>query len=150
MESYNRFLYVCTGPGLAFIVFPRAVAMMPMPQVWSVCFFIMIILLSLDSQVSEHPLSMNKPLMNEKLMHLNVCVSSFQFVGLECLMTSVVDLFPYLRRGFRRELLLLVICTVCCLLGFSLVTEVGTMDTLAKKSEHTLIHPAQVEQCPSS
>ncbi|XP_030009834.1 sodium- and chloride-dependent GABA transporter 2-like [Sphaeramia orbicularis] len=86
-----------SGPGLAFIVFPRAVAMMPMPQVWSVCFFIMIILLSLDSQ----------------------------FVGLECLMTSVVDLFPYLRRGFRRELLLLVICTVCCLLGLSLVTEGG-------------------------
>lgn len=86
-----------SGPGLAFIVFPRAVAMMPMPQVWSVCFFIMIILLSLDSQ----------------------------FVGLECLMTSVVDLFPYLRRGFRRELLLLVICTVCCLMGFSLVTEGG-------------------------
>ncbi|KAM9846437.1 sodium- and chloride-dependent GABA transporter 2-like [Aulostomus maculatus] len=87
-----------SGPGLAFIVYPRAVAMMPMPQVWSVCFFIMIILLSLDSQ----------------------------FVGLECLMTSLVDLFPaYLRQGFRRELVLLVICCTCCLLGFSLVTQGG-------------------------
>nr|XP_057943107.1 sodium- and chloride-dependent GABA transporter 2-like [Doryrhamphus excisus] len=87
-----------SGPGLAFIVFPRAVAMMPMPQVWAVCFFLMIILLGLDSQ----------------------------FVGLECLMTSLVDLFPsYLRRGYRRELVLLAICTVCCLLGLSLVTEGG-------------------------
>uniref|UniRef100_A0A668B071 Transporter n=1 Tax=Myripristis murdjan TaxID=586833 RepID=A0A668B071_9TELE len=87
-----------SGPGLAFIVYPRAVSMMPMPQVWSVCFFLMIILLGLDSQ----------------------------FVGLECLMTSVVDLFPVLmRRGFRRELLLLAICTVCCLLGLTLVTEGG-------------------------
>ncbi|KAJ0003928.1 hypothetical protein NQD34_010142 [Periophthalmus magnuspinnatus] len=87
-----------SGPGLTFIVYPRAVAMMPMPQVWSVCFFLMIILLSLDSQ----------------------------FVGLECLMTSLVDLFPvYLRQGFRRELLLLLICSVCCLLGLSLVTEGG-------------------------
>ncbi|XP_074527607.1 sodium- and chloride-dependent betaine transporter-like [Halichoeres trimaculatus] len=87
-----------SGPGLAFIAYPRAVAMMPMPQVWSVCFFIMIILLGLDSQ----------------------------FVGLECLMTSLVDLFPtHLRQGCRRELVLLAICVVCCLLGFSLVTEGG-------------------------
>uniref|UniRef100_A0A671XP27 Transporter n=1 Tax=Sparus aurata TaxID=8175 RepID=A0A671XP27_SPAAU len=87
-----------SGPGLAFIVYPRAVAMMPVPQVWSVCFFVMIILLGLDSQ----------------------------FVGLECLMTSLVDLFPtYLRQGFRRELLLLAICSTCCVLGLSLVTEGG-------------------------
>uniref|UniRef100_A0A674AIZ7 Transporter n=1 Tax=Salmo trutta TaxID=8032 RepID=A0A674AIZ7_SALTR len=87
-----------SGPGLAFIVYPRAVAMMPMPQIWSACFFIMIILLGLDSQ----------------------------FVGLECLMTSVVDLFPnFLRREFRRELLLLAICTTCFILGLALVTEGG-------------------------
>ncbi|XP_077361471.1 sodium- and chloride-dependent GABA transporter 2-like isoform X2 [Festucalex cinctus] len=87
-----------SGPGLAFIVYPRAVAMMPMPQVWAACFFLMIILLGLDSQ----------------------------FVGLECLMTSLVDLYPsYLRQGYRRELVLLAICAVCCLLGLSLVTEGG-------------------------
>lgn len=40
-------------------------------------------------------------------------------------MTSLVDLFPnVLRKGCRRELLLLAICSICCLLGFSLVTEV--------------------------
>ncbi|XP_077401968.1 sodium- and chloride-dependent GABA transporter 2-like isoform X2 [Vanacampus margaritifer] len=87
-----------SGPGLAFVVYPRAVAMMPMPQVWAVCFFLMIILLSLDSQ----------------------------FVGLECLMTSLVDLYPsYLRQGYRRELVLLAICAVSCLLGLSMVTEGG-------------------------
>ncbi|KTG18082.1 hypothetical protein cypCar_00029608, partial [Cyprinus carpio] len=39
-----------SGPGLAFIAYPQAVAMMPLPQLWAVCFFIMIILLGLDTQ----------------------------------------------------------------------------------------------------
>lgn len=42
---------VLTGPGLAFIAFPRAVSMMPVPQLWAACFFIMIIMLGLDTQV---------------------------------------------------------------------------------------------------
>ncbi|CAL8335510.1 unnamed protein product [Merluccius merluccius] len=87
-----------TGPGLAFIAYPRAVAMMPFPQLWSVCFFVMVILLGADTQ----------------------------FVSLECLMTSVTDMFPTVfRRGYRRELLLLCLCTVCFLLGLLLVTEGG-------------------------
>ncbi|TNN86264.1 Sodium- and chloride-dependent betaine transporter [Liparis tanakae] len=38
-----------SGPGLAFIVFPQAVAMMPLPQLWAACFFLMLILLGLDT-----------------------------------------------------------------------------------------------------
>ncbi|KAL2094405.1 hypothetical protein ACEWY4_009124 [Coilia grayii] len=87
-----------SGPGLAFIVYPRAVAVMPVPQVWSACFFLMIILLGLDSQ----------------------------FVGIECLMTSLTDMFPTkLRKGFRRELLLLLFCVAAFLVGLSFVTEGG-------------------------
>uniref|UniRef100_A0AAQ4R5I4 Transporter n=1 Tax=Gasterosteus aculeatus aculeatus TaxID=481459 RepID=A0AAQ4R5I4_GASAC len=86
------------GPGLAFIAYPRAVSMMPFPQLWAVCFFLMIIMLGLDTQ----------------------------FVSLEALMTSVTDLYPHLiRRGQRRELLLLLVCVVCFLMGLVMVTPGG-------------------------
>lgn len=42
------------GPGLAFIAYPQAVAMMPLPQLWSAFFFIMVIFLGLDSEVKYY------------------------------------------------------------------------------------------------
>ncbi|XP_056099007.1 sodium- and chloride-dependent GABA transporter 2-like isoform X3 [Rhinichthys klamathensis goyatoka] len=87
-----------SGPGLAFIAYPQAVAMMPLPQVWAVCFFIMIILLGLDTQ----------------------------FVAVECIITSVMDLFPMvLRRAGRREIFLLLFCLTCFFGELILVTEGG-------------------------
>ena len=55
VQSFHFFdcLVLTAGPGLAFIAYPRAVAMMPFPQIWAIFFFVMIILLGLDSQVSR-------------------------------------------------------------------------------------------------
>ncbi|XP_066559183.1 sodium- and chloride-dependent GABA transporter 2-like isoform X2 [Amia ocellicauda] len=87
-----------SGPGLVFITYPRVVAMMPLPQLWSVCFFIMAILLAVDSQ----------------------------FVGVETVLMAIVDSFPSaLRRGYRRELLLLLLCAVRFLIGLLMLTEGG-------------------------
>ncbi|XP_008317991.1 sodium- and chloride-dependent GABA transporter 2-like isoform X2 [Cynoglossus semilaevis] len=87
-----------SGPGLAFIAYPRAVAMMPFPQLWAVCFFVMIILLGLDSE----------------------------FVGLEALATGISDMNPsFFHVGARRELLLLAISVVSFFIGLVMVTEGG-------------------------
>uniref|UniRef100_A0AAX7TE22 Transporter n=1 Tax=Astatotilapia calliptera TaxID=8154 RepID=A0AAX7TE22_ASTCA len=87
-----------SGPGLAFIAYPQAVAMMPLPQLWSICFFVMLILLGLDTQ----------------------------FVAMEVVMTSFIDMFPkVLRRAGRREIFLLLFCLICFFSQLVMVTEGG-------------------------
>uniref|UniRef100_A0A8B9K0U5 Transporter n=1 Tax=Astyanax mexicanus TaxID=7994 RepID=A0A8B9K0U5_ASTMX len=87
-----------SGPGLAFIAYPQAVAMIPLPQLWAVCFFIMVILLCVDTQ----------------------------FTAIEGIVTSVTDVFPRVLRGARRrEIFLLLFCIICYLTQIIMVTEGG-------------------------
>lgn len=56
----------------------------------------------------------------------NLSLLPSQFVLVECLATNVSDLLPrYLRKLLARELLVLVICGLCLLLGLLLFTEVN-------------------------
>ncbi|XP_075896026.1 sodium- and chloride-dependent GABA transporter ine-like [Nelusetta ayraudi] len=87
------------GPGLVFVVCPEILSTMPVPQLWSVLFFFMLLLLSLDSQ----------------------------FANVDVAITFIKDEFghkalPYLR---REELVTLVICAVGFILGLPHVTKGG-------------------------
>ncbi|XP_078594952.1 sodium- and chloride-dependent creatine transporter 1-like isoform X1 [Branchiostoma floridae x Branchiostoma japonicum] len=86
-----------SGPGLVFIAYPRALSLMPLAPLWSCLFFFMIILVGLDSQ----------------------------FVGVEGFVTAVVDMIPYLRRGYNRELFIAGLCVFNFLLGLTMVTNGG-------------------------
>uniref|UniRef100_A0A8D2N0T2 Transporter n=1 Tax=Zonotrichia albicollis TaxID=44394 RepID=A0A8D2N0T2_ZONAL len=87
-----------SGPGLAFIAYPKAVTMMPLSPLWAALFFMMLIFLGLDSQ----------------------------FVCVESIVTAVVDMYPKVfRRGYRRELLILGLSVVSYFLGLIMLTEGG-------------------------
>ncbi len=48
-----------------------------------------------------------------------------QFVGVEGFVTAIVDEIPHiLRKGYRKEIFIGVVCAVCYLVGLSMVTEV--------------------------
>uniref|UniRef100_UPI003AAA4382 sodium- and chloride-dependent GABA transporter 2-like n=1 Tax=Centroberyx gerrardi TaxID=166262 RepID=UPI003AAA4382 len=87
-----------SGPGLAFIAYPRAVALMPVPQLWAIFFFVMIIFLGLDSEFVYH----------------------------EALVTAISDMYPsFFQIPCRRKLLLLGISVGSFLIGLLMVTEGG-------------------------
>ncbi|XP_061124985.1 sodium- and chloride-dependent GABA transporter 2 isoform X2 [Syngnathus typhle] len=87
-----------SGPGLAFIAYPRAVTMMPFSPLWAALFFIMIVFLGLDSQ----------------------------FVCVESLVTAIVDMYPAtFRRKNRRELFLLLVVSLSFLVGLIMLMEGG-------------------------
>lgn len=87
-----------SGPGLAFIAYPKAVSLMPVAPVWAALFFLMLLLLGLDSQ----------------------------FVGVEGFVTGILDLLPgkfYIR--YRREVAVAICCLLCFIIDLSMVTQGG-------------------------
>lgn len=49
-----------------------------------------------------------------------------QFVGVEGVITAVVDQWPeFLRKGYRREIFIGFVCFLCFLVGIPMVTNVS-------------------------
>ncbi|XP_073505889.1 sodium-dependent proline transporter [Phyllobates terribilis] len=84
------------GPGLAFVVYPQAMTMLPLSPFWSFLFFFMLLTLGLDSQ----------------------------FAFMETIVTAITDEFPYYLRP-KKAFFSLIICIVLFLLGLVLTTEGG-------------------------
>lgn len=84
------------GPGIAFMVYPEALSQLPVPQLWSVIFFLMLFMVGLDSQI----------------------------VHVQTLTSAIVDSFPekLIRRKFP---VTVAVCLALFLLGISCITQGG-------------------------
>ncbi|KAI0230638.1 Sodium- and chloride-dependent GABA transporter ine, partial [Lamellibrachia satsuma] len=90
---------VTEGPGLVFIVYPEAFSTMPagFSQLFSILFFIMLLCLAIDSQ----------------------------FASVEVIVTAIEDSIGRKTSKYRKELLVLLVCGVCFLLGLPYITNGG-------------------------
>uniref|UniRef100_A0A8C6TEU6 Transporter n=1 Tax=Neogobius melanostomus TaxID=47308 RepID=A0A8C6TEU6_9GOBI len=87
-----------SGPGLAFIAYPKAVSLMPVAPLWAALFFFMLLMLGLDSQ----------------------------FVGVEGFVTGILDLFPAsYNHKYKREIAVALCCGLCFIIDLSMVTQGG-------------------------
>ncbi|KAG8230316.1 hypothetical protein J437_LFUL000586 [Ladona fulva] len=78
------------GPGLAFVAYPEALLRLPVPQLWSILFFLMLFILGLDSEFAllENVLTSVSDeftaLRNRKLTFCVATAILCYFVGLPC------------------------------------------------------------------
>lgn len=70
------------GPGLAFIAYPRAVVMLPFSPLWACFFFLMVVLLGLDSQVKLQEQSDSLPDKSHRLFRTGFSLAEGEPVGL--------------------------------------------------------------------
>ncbi|KAL6470088.1 hypothetical protein MHYP_G00212070 [Metynnis hypsauchen] len=87
-----------TGPGLAFVAYPEALALLPGSVFWAILFFLMLFMLGVDTL----------------------------FGNMEGITTAVLDEFPQLRANVKHKTLFLgLLCFGFYLMGLLLVTDGG-------------------------
>jgi solute carrier family 6 GABA transporter-like protein 1 len=112
------------GPGLAFVAYPNAINQLPFASFWSILFFVMLLFIGLDSQVSSSFCFFSKD--TYKLLN-DIIYKTKKFCAMEGFITACVDEWPgYLKK--RRELFLAFVCAISYLIGLTNITQVILID----------------------
>uniref|UniRef100_A0A4W6FU74 Transporter n=1 Tax=Lates calcarifer TaxID=8187 RepID=A0A4W6FU74_LATCA len=116
-----------TGPGLAFVAYPEALALLPGSVFWSIMFFLMLFMLGVDTLVRLHTCEIDT---GKNTIHTHIydvlCSAASQFGNMEGITTAVLDEFPQLRGNtLHKSLFLGLLCFCFYLMGLLLVTNGG-------------------------
>lgn len=103
------------GPGLAFIAYPQALAIMPGGPFWAVVFFFMLLTLGLDSQVRDR-----------LLVEVENTIDIVQFALSDVTISGLLDTFTRLRP--YKTWVIIGYCLVCFLLALPMCAPVGDKD----------------------
>jgi solute carrier family 6 GABA transporter-like protein 1 len=112
-----------SGPGLAFIAYPNAINQLPLSPFWSFLFFLMLLFIGLDSQVSI------KAVVKFFTSFQFNDISDFKFCTVEGFITACVDEWPHLFKR-RKEVFIAVVCLFSYVLGLTNLTQVITRKTI--------------------
>ncbi|XP_068143613.1 sodium- and chloride-dependent glycine transporter 1 [Drosophila tropicalis] len=106
-----------SGPGLAFVTYPEAIALLPVPQLWAILFFFMLFLLGIDSVFVQLE-AINSSILDEvhflrnhkKKVTLIVCIVFFTISSIMCTNGGmfVLQLFDW----YSSAIAVIVICMV--------------------------------------
>jgi len=129
--SFLTVMYFClpSGPGLAFVAYPEALALLPGSPFWSIMFFLMLFMLGIDTlvrpQVTQRPLQKYTCTIQMYMFH-TFCSAASQFGNMEGITSAVMDEFPHLRtNALHKSLFLGALCLCFYLMGLLMVTDVS-------------------------
>ncbi|EDW65047.1 sodium- and chloride-dependent glycine transporter 1 [Drosophila virilis] len=106
-----------SGAGLAFVTYPEAIAMLPVPQLWAIMFFIMLFLLGINSvfvqleSITSSMLDEIDALRNYKVwVSLMLCILFFSLSSVMCTNAGmyILQLFDW----YSSAISIIVICLV--------------------------------------
>lgn len=115
--------HLYAGFGLIFIAYPEALAQLPISPLWCILFFVMVVVIGVDSQFTLIGETVHKHLSVVETDTVYLLDSLVLFWSVEVIITCICDSFPEVFET-NRALITVIICVIIFFLAFPCITQV--------------------------